>query len=107
MFEIVRYTAENGRRPFEDWFSRLRDKAVQARVITRLHSVESGSLGDCAPVGEGVFELRLHFGPGYRIYCGQSGDRLVILLCGGDKSTQQRDIRKAKEFWTDWKRRQP
>ena len=103
MIEVVHYKQENGRCPFDDWFFSLRDKKVQARIIARLHHVEAGNMGDFASVGEGVVELRVHVGPGYRIYCGRSGMSLVVLLCGGDKSSQSRDIQRAKEFWIDWK----
>ena len=68
--------------------------------------LESGAFGDCEPVGESVFELREHLGPGYRVYFGRHGRSVVILLCGGTKKTQDADIKKAKEYWLDWKRRQ-
>jgi putative addiction module killer protein len=72
----------------------------------RLRRIEQANFGDCKPVGEGVTELRVHAGPGYRIYFGMQGTVMVILLCGGDKSTQTRDVAKARVFWADWKRRQ-
>lgn len=106
MLELLRYQAESGRVPFTDWLDGLRDKAAQARIRLRLRQVQAGSLGDCEPVGEGVVELRIHVGAGYRVYCGRHGKMLVILLCGGDKSSQERDIRLAKSLWADWKRRQ-
>lgn len=104
MFELVRYKQVDGRCPFDDWFFSLRDKRVQGRVVARLLNVEAGNLGDCSSVGEGVVELRVHLGAGYRIYCGRSGTSLIILLCGGDKSSQPRDIRRAMEFWNNWKK---
>lgn len=72
--------------------------------MMRMIQVEAGNLGDCSPVGEGVLELRVHVGAGYRVYCGRSGTRWVVLLCGGDKSSQSIDIHRAKEFWASWKR---
>ncbi len=72
----------------------------------RLRQLELGNFGDCAPVGEGVIELRIHFGSGYRIYCGRYGTEVILLLSGGDKRSQTEDIRRAKGMWADWKERQ-
>ena len=105
MYELVLYRQENGRCPFTEWHSSLRDKQAQARILTRMRQVEAENLGDHAPVGEGVLELRIHVGAGYRVYFARSGSTLIILLCGGDKGTQSRDIEKAKLFWADWKQR--
>lgn len=77
----------------------------RAQIEIRLRRVLAGNFGDCKPVGEGVSELRVDVGTGYRIYYGRHGQALVILLCGGDKSSQQADIKRAKEYWSDWKRR--
>ncbi len=84
--EPFRYRREDGREPFTDWLDGLRDRAVEARIRVRLRRVEAGNFGDCEPVGEGVTELRIHVGAGYRIYFGRHGKTVVILLCGGDKS---------------------
>ncbi len=92
------YEAENGKRPFEDWVKDLRDPPTVRRIQARLTVVSVGNLGDVKSVGEGVSELRLAFGPGYRIYFGADGDELIMLLCGGDKSSQDKDFRKAKEY---------
>ncbi|PBN44714.1 type II toxin-antitoxin system RelE/ParE family toxin [Sphingobium sp. D43FB] len=81
---------------FDIWLNGMRDIAGKARIIKRLERAQQGNLGDIAPVGEGVMEMRLFFGPGYRIYFVQRGDTLVILLCGGDKSSQPNDIERAK-----------
>lgn len=99
------YETDTGKRPFEEWVKNLRDKATTRRIQARLAGVSAGNLGDTRSVGEGVNELRLKFGAGYRIYFGFDGDELIILLCGGDKSTQDKDIKKAKEFWSDYKGR--
>lgn len=104
--ELVRYQREDGGEPFTDWLNGLRDKAAQARVRVRLLRLEAGNFGDCEPVGDGVSELRIHQGPGYRVYFGRRGRTLVVLLCGGDKSTQAADIRRARDLWAEWKRRQ-
>ena len=106
MIEIVRYQRENGEEPYTEWFRRLRDGIAKLAISTRLRRIEDGNFGDCKPVGEGVSELRIQVGPGYRIYFGQYGSTLVILLCGGDKKSQQSDIERAKTLWTEWKRRQ-
>lgn len=103
--ELREYLTETGHNPFRDWIEGLRDAQARARIRIRLNRIRLGNLGDCKPVGEGVLELRLDFGPGYRVYVGQDGDVLVILLCGGDKRTQARDIRKAKEFWQSYRGR--
>jgi putative addiction module killer protein len=105
--ELLRYQREDGVEPFTQWLAGLRDKAAEARIRIRLRRVEAGNLGDCEPVGEGVTELRVHVGAGYRIYFGRHGGSLVILLCGGDKTSQASDIRRAKDYWAEWKRRQP
>ena len=104
--ELILYEQAEGRAPFKEWLSDLRDKVAHARILPRLRQVEAGNLGDCAPVGEGVLELRIHVGAGFRVYCGRSGNEWVILLCGGDKASQKKDIQRAKQFWADWKRRQ-
>lgn len=106
MIELFRYQRVDGREPVTDWLEDLRDTVAQARVRTRLRQVQAGNFGDCESVGDGVIELRVHVGAGYRIYCGQHGRTLVILLCGGDKRSQQKDIRLARQYWEEWKRRQ-
>ena len=106
MIDLFRYQREDGREPFTEWLNGMRDKVAQARIRIRLRQVQTGNLGDCEPVGEGVTELRVHVGPGYRVYCGRQGKSVVILLCGGDKRSQPADIKQAKALWHDWKRRQ-
>lgn len=107
MIDLFRYQREGGREPFTEWLASLRDKIAAARIRVRMRQVEAGNFGDCVPVGEGVIELRIHVGAGYRVYCGRHGNAVVILLSGGDKSTQTGDIKRAKELWAEWKRRQP
>ena len=101
--EVVVFRAKDGQVPFEDWLDDLNDKRAVARVLARLARVRQGNPGDCKSVGEGVSELRVDYGPGYRVYFGQRGRTLIILLCGGDKRTQDRDIRLAKEYWHEFK----
>ncbi len=88
----------NGRNPFRAWLDCLPER-VAARIQARLYAVELGNFGDYKSVGSGVFELRLHLGPGYRIYFGREGAVVIVLLGGGEKGTQSRDIAKAKISW--------
>jgi putative addiction module killer protein len=106
MIELFRYQRDDGREPFTEWLNGLRDKLAQARIRIRLRQVQAGNFGDSEPVGEGVIELRVHVGAGYRVYCGRHGKTVVLLLCGGDKGSQTADIKRAKELWSEWKRRQ-
>jgi putative addiction module killer protein len=106
MIELFRYRRDDGIEPFTEWLNSLHDKLAQARIRVRLRQIQAGNLGDCEPVGEGVIELRIHIGAGYRVYCGRHGKAIIILLCGGDKGRQTIDIKRAKELWTEWKRRQ-
>lgn len=106
MIELLRYQRDGGHEPFTEWLDALRDKVAQARIRVRLRQVQAGNFGDSEPVGEGVIELRVHVGAGYRVYCGRHGKAIVLLLCGGDMSSQAADIKRAKELWSEWKRRQ-
>ena len=83
---------------FNQWFEKLKDKTLRALIVVRLDRVAHGNLGDFRSVGDGVLELRIHYGAGYRIYCTKEGEEIILLLCGGGKSTQERDIKKAKEM---------
>lgn len=97
MFAI--YTTE----AFDAWFSGLRDRGVKARIQARLDRAEDGNFGDCEPVGEGVSEMRIHYGPGYRVYFIRRGLQVVVLLAGGDKATQSKDIKAALRLARDMK----
>ena len=99
------YLTADEKVPFLEWFNSLKDRKTKLRIDARLAHVRAGNLGKCRTVGEGVTELILDFGPGYRIYCGQVGNTLVVLLCGGDKSTQQKDIETAHTYWVEYRRR--
>lgn len=89
---------------FEKWIEKLRDERARGLIIARLFRLEEGQFGDVSPVGEGISELRVHYGPGYRIYFYRRGDEIVVLLCGGDKSSQPRDIKLAHTILAEWKR---
>ena len=88
---------------FEAWLTKLKDLRSKARIIRRLDRLAQGNPGDVRPIGKGLSELRLDVGPGYRVYYRQDGDTLILLLCGGDKSTQQKDIEKAHELAGQWR----
>jgi putative addiction module killer protein len=97
------YAGSDGSEPFTDWLRGLRDGSGRNRIRERLARVRLGNFGDARSVGNGVHELRIHTGPGYRIYFGREGDTVVILLCGGDKSSQARDIDRARSYWRDYR----
>jgi putative addiction module killer protein len=103
--ELLAYQTRDGKIPFNEWLDELNDQNAAARILARLARIRRGNLGDSKSVGEGIFELRVDYGPGYRVYFGQKGHALVILLCGGDKRTQDRDIQRAKQYWQDYKQR--
>jgi putative addiction module killer protein len=103
--ELRYYQTARGTMPFWEWLLRLRDTKTRSVLLTRLERFSEGNPGHWRSVGSGVFELKIHWGPGYRIYFGCEGPHVVILLIGGDKSTQGRDIHEAQNFWQDYQRR--
>ena len=106
MFDIEEYVDVSGVNPFARWFSRLNAQAA-AKVTIALSRMESGNLSNAKGVGGGVFENRIDFGPGYRIYFGRAGDALIVLLGGGTKARQQCDIEAARDLWYEYRRRRP
>jgi putative addiction module killer protein len=102
---VLDYITEEGRSPFRQWLTRLRDAKAAARVQARLERLTVGNFGDTKAVGKGVSELRIAYGPGYRVYFARYGDTIVLLLCGGDKRSQPGDIWQAQAYWADFKRR--
>jgi|ERR1043165_7387237 putative addiction module killer protein len=102
MLEIRYYVAANGDEPFADWFADL-EAVARAKVTRAIARMEQGNLSNVKSVGGGVLEYRIDFGPGYRVYFGRDGDTLVILLTGGSKKRQQRDIDAAHDYWQDYK----
>ena len=100
---VIVYTDKAGKEPFTRWLNSLKDARDRRRILARLRRIEQGNYGDCKPIQDGVFELRLFFGPGYRIYFGKDGETLVILLCGGDKNSQGKDIKQAIMYWNEYK----
>lgn len=103
--EIRIYTDSEGHAPYEYWLEALPDRLARAKIRARLARVEAGNLGDCKPLRDGVQELRIDHGPGYRVYLSRQGPVLVLLLCGSDKSDQSREIEKAIGYLNDWKQR--
>lgn len=100
--DIVEFIDENGASPFSKWFNNLQSLAA-AKVTTAIHRLSRGNFSNVKSVGGGVYEYKLTFGPGYRIYFGQDADRLVILLTGGTKQRQSDDIKQAKNYWQNYK----
>lgn len=88
---------------FDKWLKKLNDSKAKAKILLRLQRVEAGNLGDVSSVGEGIEEFRIHYGPGYRIYFRRQGEKIILLLMGGDKSSQESDIIKAKALWNQYK----
>ena len=105
MFEIRHYTTENGRNPVQSWLDRLRDQEAKHRISSRIRRLRQGGFGDCVMVGRSIRELRIHYGPGYRIYFAMMDKTVILLLCGGDKQTQRTDIATAQKRLKDWKSR--
>jgi putative addiction module killer protein len=105
-FRVLQYQTADHRRPFEEWLDRqAADARTYAAIQSRLDRIERGLLGDWKSVGDGVFELRIDHGPGHRIYFGRDGQTVIVLLCGGDKGAQGREIRAAKTYWRDYEKR--
>ena len=100
---LVIYKSSDGKCPFEDWLYSFKDKKLMARIVQRIDRVRLGNFGDCKSIGLGLYELRLHFGSGYRIYFSIIGEDLVLLLCGGDKKTQKKDIKSAQSFLEEYR----
>ena len=103
-FGVLTFVTSNGKVPYEEWFVSIRDMRAQALVLNRIDRVRLGNFGNCRSVGSGVYELKIFYGPGLRIYFGLEGDEIVVLLCGGDKGTQSRDISYAHELLKEFKK---
>lgn len=100
--QVIIYANQDGYEPFSEWVDNLRDRQGKRRILQRLRRIEQGNYGDVAPIGDGLSELRMFFGPGYRIYFGEDAENIVVVLCGGDKSTQEKDIEDAKAYWKEY-----
>ncbi|MCC6220620.1 MAG: type II toxin-antitoxin system RelE/ParE family toxin [Deltaproteobacteria bacterium] len=102
--KVTTFVTGSGRAPYEEWFETLKDKRAQALVLSRIDRVCLGNFGNCKSVGNGVYELRIYYSSGLRIYFGLEGEQVVILLCGGDKGSQRKDIAYAQELWMEYKK---
>ena len=99
------YETADGKQPFVSWLEALKDKSIRYRIKERLDRVALGNLGDYKPLEQGISELRFSFGSGYRVYYAEEGKKIILLLCGGDKSSQKQDIKKAISYWRDYSSR--
>lgn len=102
---VLHYRTAEGRFPYREWVESIADKKVRAVVLARVDRLAFGTFGDWKAVGEGVCELRVHLGAGFRVYFGREGVKVVILLCGGEKRSQDSNIKRAKEYWKDYETR--
>jgi len=105
--EVREYQTADGKTPLTEWLRGLRDGPTSDRIVARLDRLKAGLFGDWKSVGCGICELRIDHGPGYRVYYAQEGKTLILLFCGGDKSTQAKDIETAHAYWKDYKARLP
>jgi putative addiction module killer protein len=100
--EVRHFHTPDGRDPVAEWLDGMRDSRARAAILLRIGRLERGLFGDCKSLGDGVSELRIDVGPGYRLYFGRRGERIVLLLCGGDKRGQRGDIARAKRYWSEF-----
>ena len=103
--EVIIYVDDNDREPFSEWLYDLRDSEGRQRILSRINKLKQGIYGDSKSVGEGVIELRLFFGPGYRVYLGEHENKIIVLL-GGDKDSQKHDVQQAKNYWKEYRNRE-
>lgn len=99
--DVRNYITPEGRNPFRQWLTQLRDKRARANIQRRIARLQEGNFGDCKRLNRDLYELRIDYGPGYRVYFGLFTSHVVILLCGGQKGTQRRDIARAQNYWNE------
>ena len=102
--EIRIFVTKNGKAVFRDWWKKLRDRRTREIILVHIDRLEMGNTSHCKSLGDGLYELRIHYGPGYRVFFGITGKQIILLLCGGNKSTQQRDIKRAHRYWNEYRR---
>ena len=100
--QILIFAQKTGKEPFTEWLESLRDGTIRKRILIRLRRLEQGNYGDCKALKDGISELRFSFGSGYRLYFGEDEKAIIVLLCGGDKSSQSKDIAIAKKYWQEY-----
>jgi len=105
LFTIRHYLTETGEDPFQQWIKQLANPITKSQILQRIGRIEAGNFGDHKPCRDGVWEFRIHQGPGYRVYYALAGSVVVLLLCAGEKRFQDRDIKRAVDYWRDWQRR--
>ncbi|MEO6984190.1 MAG: type II toxin-antitoxin system RelE/ParE family toxin [Paralcaligenes sp.] len=106
MYQVEDYLSPDGQDPYSQWLTGLAGRQARARILTRINRKADGNFGDCKPVADGVWELRINWGPGYRVYYAQAGRHLILLLAGGDKRKQKADIDAALIRWRNWQDRE-
>jgi putative addiction module killer protein len=106
LYEVLKYKSTSGKEPFGDWINSIKDTTTSIRIEKRIELIRNGNFGDYKYLENGIYELRFHFGSGYRVYYAKDGNKIIILLCGGDKSTQTKDIVRAKKYYKDYLQRQ-
>ncbi len=104
LIQVEEYLTDQGQCPFAEWLSALKDVTGRALLRKRINRLRRGNFGTTETLGNGLFELKIYYGPGYRVYFGRDGETIVILLCGGDKGSQKRDIERARKYWDDYRR---
>ncbi len=102
MFKVSDYLTNDGRDPFKEWLENLTERQVRARILVRIQRMAAGNFGDCKPIADGMWELRIDHGIGYRVYYARAGEKLILILAGGDKRRQQAEIDTALEYWKNW-----
>ena len=102
--EIREYVSRDGKKPFIDWLMKLRDQHARKIILAQIDRLEMGNTSHCKSLSGGLHELRIRYGPGYRVYFGNTGEHIILLLCGGNKTSQQRDIKRARLYWRDYRR---
>lgn len=103
-YELENYVRKSGRVPVDDWLADMNPQA-RVKIRSKVNRLRYGNFSDCEPVGKGLSELKINYGPGFRVYFGHKNMKILLLLCGGDKSSQSSDIRKAHELWDEFKNR--
>jgi putative addiction module killer protein len=103
LFDIQIYATEDGFEPFKDWIDSLKNLETRALIFQRIQRIKLGHFGDCKPIQDGLWEFRIHYGSGYRIYYSRTGNRVILFFCGGSKGSQKKDIKLAMKYLEDYR----